>query len=72
MKSPDQLSQIVQAGGGIIVDASKYSTEQLVKIASSAKGKNATILIRNADRKTTEKLRHIAEAGSGHVTFELS
>jgi hypothetical protein len=72
MKTPEQLSQIVEAGGGIIIDASKYTTSELTQIASAAKGNNASVVIRNADKKTTEKLRQIALAGAGRVTFELA
>lgn len=69
MRSTMDIKKIVAAGGGVILDASKYSTLDLKSIAGTAK---ATVTLKNASEFSTMDLKNIAAAGNGHVVFDFS
>ncbi len=71
-KSVTDLRAIAAAGGGMVLDAKKYSTTDLRAIAASANGKGSRIFVNNADSKSTTDLRAIAKSGGGAVVFDLS
>jgi len=70
-KTTEQLIQIVTAGGGIIIDGSQ-PIDELVQIAAAAAGSGATVIIKNADAKTTHRLTEVAAAGRGNVIMDLT
>lgn len=70
-KSVLDLKGIASAGGGLILDAKKFSTLDLKGIASAASSKQARIIIKNANSKSTLDLKGIASAGNGCVLFEF-
>jgi hypothetical protein len=70
-KTPDQLINILRAGGGLILDAATQAPEQLLRMATAAAGSGATLILRNADYKPPDQLMNIAAAGRGRVIFEL-
>lgn len=71
-KSVTDLRSIAAAGGGMILDAGKYSTSDLRSIVSAASGKQAQIKLLNVSSKSTTDLRSIAAAGNGCVIFDFA
>lgn len=71
-KSVTDLRAIAASGGGMVLDARKYSAMDLRAIASSANGKGSRIFLNNVDSKSTMDLRAIAASGGGAVVFDLS
>lgn len=69
MRSALEIKKIVSVGGGVIVDASQYSTVDMKAIAANAK---ADIVLKNTDDMSTLDLRSIASAGKGHVIIDLT
>ncbi|KAB0478887.1 hypothetical protein F7Q91_15440 [Vibrio chagasii] len=67
-KSIEQLIQIVEAGGNVIVG--NKSVEQLVVLASASSRSGAKVTIKA--NKSVEQLVEIAKAGNGNVTFDLT
>lgn len=65
------LRNIAASGGGLILDATKFSVIDLRNIAASAKNKRAQIILKNVSRLTTMDLRNIAASGDGCVVFEI-
>ena len=70
MRKTEDLCQIVRNGGGLRIDATHYTTEDLAQIARNAAQK-ASITFVGLSYKTTEDLCHIARNGRGSVVFEL-
>lgn len=71
-KSVADLRSIASAGGGMILESSKYSTADLRSIASAAASKQAQITLNGANKKSTADLRSIASAGNGCVVFDFT
>ncbi|MEM5435950.1 hypothetical protein [Paraburkholderia diazotrophica] len=71
-KSVTDLKAIAAAGGGMVLDARKFSTTDLKSIAANAKGKGSTVFLNNVKSKSTTDLKAIAAAGGGTVVFDLS
>lgn len=69
MKSAMDLKRIVAAGGGLVLDATKYSALDLKTIAATAK---ADITIKNVSEMSTMDMKNIAAAGNGHVIFDMT
>lgn len=70
-KSVTDLRAIASAGGGMILDASKFFVTELRAIASSANGSGARIILRDVGAKSTTDLRAIASSGGGGVVFDF-
>ncbi|PKA06495.1 hypothetical protein CH366_18800 [Leptospira harrisiae] len=71
MKSTEQIISIVSAKVGVIIDTSK-STNQLIEIVKAANQNNSFVIIKKANKKSTEQLMLIAKASSGNVIFDLT
>lgn len=73
VKQAEMIIKIVAAGGGVIIDASKYPT-QLEKIAAAAQVSGATVIIQNIEKTkpSGDQLVKIAKAGARHVIFDLT
>lgn len=69
-RTVEDLIEIAYAGGGLILDANSYSTDDLINIAYASKNKNATLIIKNISQKSTSDLVNIGYAGEGSVLFE--
>jgi hypothetical protein len=65
------LRSIASAGGGMILDASKYSCMDLKSIASAAGGMKAQLTLRNLSHLSVLDLRAIASAGTGCVVLDF-
>lgn len=70
MRTVAEYVQIAFAGGGLTLDAAKFTTPGLIQIAFAASNKGARILITSARLKTTPEIIQIAFAGKGCVSFE--
>lgn len=66
------IRSIINAGGNIILDASKYTSSDLRSIATTASSQNVSLLLKNASKHTTSDLRSIATAGKHVVTFDFA
>ena len=69
-KSVDDLIRIAYSGGGLHLDASRYSTEDLIRIAHASSDKGARLHLVNTDTKSTDDLIRIAYTGKGCASFE--
>jgi len=70
MKTTDELVKIVAVGGGLVVEAGRRTTDELIRIAAAAKHSGATVVFRNMAVRKTDTLMKIAAAGKGKVIFE--
>ena len=70
---PQTLIQIVQAGGGVVIDLNKhtYLPQTLIQVAQAAANSGATVLIKNPNFLLPQTMIQIAQAGRGKVTFEI-
>jgi 3-deoxy-D-manno-octulosonic acid (KDO) 8-phosphate synthase len=70
---PQTLLDIVNSGGGLIIDLNKqtFLPQTLIKIAQAAKISGAIIIIKNPKFLLPQTMQQIARAGSGRVIFEL-
>jgi hypothetical protein len=69
-KSKTDLCSIMRAGGGLKIDAAKFSTTDICEIARAGSDRGSMLIIFNADTKSTTDLCSIGRAGSGRVIFE--
>jgi hypothetical protein len=70
MKTTDELVSIVAAGGGLVFDPGRRSTEELIRISTAAKRGGATVVFKNMALRKTDALLKIAAAGRGNVIFD--
>ncbi|MBL1142775.1 MAG: hypothetical protein HND53_12165 [Proteobacteria bacterium] len=68
----EDLEELASLGGGMILDSKIYNVDELLKIATKAKGTNARITIKHALSFTHQELNQIASACDGNVIFDLS
>jgi hypothetical protein len=69
--STDDLLKIVEAGGGLTLDAGTKTKDELVGIATAAGHFEVLLALRNVIGLALDDLVEIAKAGDGMVTFEL-
>ena len=62
--------RIVAAGGGMKLDASKLTPDELISVASAAGVSRARIAIAHSDVLSVEQLVLIAASGKGTVFFQ--
>jgi hypothetical protein len=67
----EQLKQIVGAGGGLIIDASTLTLNQLRDIVSAASANKASITVKNLSGLTAAQLKDLATLAPGLVVFDL-
>jgi hypothetical protein len=67
-----QLNAIVQAGGGVVVDAPLLTFNQLRELAASAQDGRAQLVVKNVGGLTADQLRTLAEAAPGLISFDLT
>jgi hypothetical protein len=68
----EDLEELAALGGGMILDSKIYNVDELLRIASSSKGKNGQITIKHALSFTHQELNKIASASDGNIVFDLS
>jgi hypothetical protein len=68
----EQLKQIVSAGGGLVLDASTFTLNQLREIVSAAPPAKASITIKNLSGLTAAQLHELASLAPGLIVFDLT
>jgi hypothetical protein len=68
----EQLRQIVTGGGGLVLDASAMSFNQIRDIIPAANTNKAMITLKNVSGMTAGQLLEIAGLAPGLVVFDLS
>lgn len=66
----EETLSIIDAGGGMRVDARQYSYFQLSNFAQKARSSGATLVVRNAKKLSYVEMLNLAKAGRGHIIFE--
>lgn len=61
-----ELKAIIAAGGGAVVDASKFTIDELSEMLNSTE---AFIVVDIPDSMTTNEIKRLAKEGRGHVFF---
>jgi hypothetical protein len=65
----DNLRLLVANGGGVTVDASKYTVQQLTLLAAHAAASGAQLTVEGFSGLSSDDLRTIAANGKGKVIF---
>jgi hypothetical protein len=65
-KSPADLVKLALAGSGIELDGRRYSVQDLTAVARALKP-NCTLVVTNAEGKTTSDLIALVESAPGRV-----
>jgi len=68
----EQLIQIAAAGGGLTLDASAFTFNQLRDVATAADGGKARLTLKNFANLTAGQLTELAGLAPGLITFDLS
>lgn len=69
----NDIKEIASRGGGMILDASRFSAEDLKEIASRASTKDhGFIILRNSVRLSAEDAKEIASRSQGHVILDFT
>ena len=68
----EQQKAILRAGGGMALDASTYTFNQLLDLATAAKTIPAQLVLRRIDGLTQTQMLQIAQANPGQVLFDFS
>ena len=71
MLMTNSLIEIAAVGGGMIIDAKKIMTNDLIRLAVAASNGSGKIILKNLDGKMSNDLIKIAAAGKGNVIFDL-
>jgi hypothetical protein len=66
--TPDEITGVLAHGGGLSVDGSRYSVEQLQTFAAFAKNSGAQLTIVGGNF-SVEQMQAIAAHGRGHLIF---
>ena len=67
----DDLVRIASAGGGFSIDATKRTTDEIVRIVAAASNRGNRMTIKNVNMKRIDELIMIASAGNGCVVFDM-
>ncbi len=68
----EQLKGIVSAGGGLVLDGSAFTLNQLRSIIAAAAAGNATVTLHGVCALTAVQLTELATLAPGRVMFETS
>jgi hypothetical protein len=69
----EQLSRIAAAGGGLVLDGSLFTFNQLKEICTAAAGNGAaTVTLRGVGNLTAGHLAELSAVAPGLVTFDLT
>lgn len=67
-----QLAQLAAAGGGLELDASMLTFNQIREIVTAARSGNATVSLKNLANLTAVQLSELASLAPGLITFDLT
>ncbi len=70
-RTTEDLTSIVNAGGGLVLDTTNRSTEDLIRIAYAGSAKGVGLVFMRLGTRSTDDLIRIANAGKGCVQFAL-
>lgn len=68
----DQLKRIASSGGGLVIDASSFTFNQISDITAAAAAGKATLTVHNLAGLTASQLTQLAVLAPGLITFDLS
>ncbi|MHC4607901.1 MAG: hypothetical protein ACYTAF_13390 [Planctomycetota bacterium] len=68
---PKTVKEIVQAGGGVVVDAKKRLPVTLQELARTARKSGGTLIIKNASALIPKAAVTIAKLGKGNVILDV-
>jgi hypothetical protein len=68
----EQFHQLVAAGGGIVVDASTMTFNQLRDLSTAANASKARITIKNCSGLTAQQLTLLASLAPALLVFDLT
>ena len=68
----EQLKAIVGAGGGLVLDATAFTPNQLREIVSAAAPNKAGLTLKNVSGLTADQLLELAALAPGLIAFDLS
>lgn len=68
----EQLKRIIGAGGGLIIDASTLTFNQLKDLSPAANTAKARITVRNLSGLTALQLNELAALAPGLIVFDLT
>ena len=67
-----QIEKIVAAGGGVILDASSMTLNQIKGIVAAANANGARITLKNVAALTAAQLEELAGLAPALLTFDLT
>ena len=65
------IERIIANGGGVSIDATKYTSSSLERFAAFAAQSGATLILRNSNRLLSSSMERIAAFGRGKVIFNF-
>ena len=68
-KGKYDLAYILESGGSVEVDATRFGKYDLAYLAEAAKRGGGMLIVKNASKFGKYDLAYIAESGKGHVIF---
>jgi hypothetical protein len=68
----EQLSEIVGAGGGLILDGATLTLSQLRGIVSAAITNKGSIIVKNPSGLTAAQLKDLALLAPGQIVFDFT
>jgi hypothetical protein len=67
-----QLQQIAAAGGGLILETSRYTYKQMTEIVLAAAAGNTPVTLRGVAGLTADQLRQLATKAPGLIVFDFT
>jgi hypothetical protein len=68
----EQLKQIVTAGGGLVIDATTMTFNQIMDVTAAAKIGKAQMTVKNVSGLTAGQLAELAAAAPTLIVFDLT
>lgn len=68
----DQIRTIVAAGGGVTINGSAFTLNQLKQVAAAAGPANVLVTIKNVGNLTPQNMKNIAALAPGKIVFDLT
>lgn len=67
-----QLNAVVRAGGGLVVDGTTLTYNELHALAISAHDGKAQLVVQRVGSLTADQLHTLAAAAPGRISFDLT
>jgi hypothetical protein len=68
----EQLSRIAAAGGGLVLDGSLFTFNQIKQITAAAHDGKAPLTVHNVGNLTAAQLTQLSAVAPGLITFDLT